>query len=71
MTYVTINYSIEEDFITWKEKFWSSVCEQFGLQTGEDVSVRQYELIVHEDLPKEKIFQGEAARLNSFINQKP
>ncbi|KAI2795909.1 hypothetical protein BLOT_016382 [Blomia tropicalis] len=62
--------NIEEDFITWKEKFWFSVCEQFGLQTGEDISTRQYELILHDDLPKEKIFSGEIARLNSYNIQK-
>ncbi|XP_017485883.1 PREDICTED: NADPH--cytochrome P450 reductase-like [Rhagoletis zephyria] len=63
--------NIEEDFITWKEKFWFSICEQFGLQTGEDISTRQYELILHDDLPQEKIFNGEIARLNSFNTQKP
>lgn len=65
------NFSIEEDFITWKEKFWFAICERFGLQRGEDVNTRQYELIVHKDLPPEKIFNGEIARLNSFRNQKP
>lgn len=63
--------NIEEDFITWKEKFWFAICEQFGLQTGEDISTRQYELIVHEDLLSEKIFDGEIARLNSYRIQKP
>jgi len=47
------------------------VCEQFGLQTGEDISLRQYELTIHNDLPEEKVFHGEAARLNSFAIQKP
>ena len=30
--------SIEEDFVTWREKFWPTVCEEFGVQaTGEDI----------------------------------
>ncbi|XP_054166499.1 NADPH--cytochrome P450 reductase-like [Oppia nitens] len=64
--------NIEEDFITWKEKFWASVCEQYDLQTGEEVSSRQYELIVHntEDLAEDKVFRGEVTRLNSYANQK-
>ncbi|CAG2122502.1 unnamed protein product, partial [Medioppia subpectinata] len=62
--------NIEEDFITWKEKFWTSVCEQFDLQTGEEVSSRQYELITYDEIADEKIFHGEVARLNSYVNQK-
>lgn len=64
-------YSIEEDFITWKEKFWFAICERFGLQTGEDISTRQYELILHEDIDNEKVFSGEIARLNSYRTHKP
>lgn len=31
-------FSIEEDFITWREKFWPTVCEHFGVQaTGDQV----------------------------------
>ena len=30
--------SIEEDFVSWREKFWPVVCEMFGVEaTGEDV----------------------------------
>ena len=30
--------SIEEDFITWKDKFWPSMCKKFGIATvGEDI----------------------------------
>lgn len=30
--------SIEEDFITWKDKFWPSMCEKFGIAAiGEDI----------------------------------
>nr|XP_027203327.1 NADPH--cytochrome P450 reductase-like [Dermatophagoides pteronyssinus] len=65
--------NIEEDFITWKEKFWLAICEKFGVErSGEDINTRQYELIKHdEDLPPEKIFTGEVVRLGSYRNQKP
>lgn len=26
--------SLEEDFISWKERFWPAVCEHFGLDTA-------------------------------------
>uniref|UniRef100_A0A0B7BHS3 NADPH--cytochrome P450 reductase n=1 Tax=Arion vulgaris TaxID=1028688 RepID=A0A0B7BHS3_9EUPU len=65
--------NIEEDFVTWKEKFWPAVCTHFGVEaTGENVNTRQYALTpVSEDFPKEKIFTGEVARVGSFANQKP
>lgn len=65
--------NIEEDFVTWKEKFWPAVCAAFGVEaTGENVNTRQYELgTVPEDLPKERIFKGEPARVGSFVTQKP
>lgn len=35
--------NLEDDFITWKEDFWLSVCQEFGIEaTGEDFSMRQY-----------------------------
>ncbi|KAH7637560.1 nadph--cytochrome p450 reductase-like [Dermatophagoides farinae] len=64
--------NIEEDFITWKEKFWMCICEKFGVErSGEDFNTRQYDLILHEDLPPEKVFTGEVVRLGSYRNQKP
>lgn len=64
--------NLEEDFITWKERFWPAVCETFGIQsTGEDISMRQYRLVVHDDLPEEKVFHGEVARLHSYKSQRP
>ncbi|XP_005109646.1 NADPH--cytochrome P450 reductase [Aplysia californica] len=65
--------NIEEDFVTWKEKFWPAVCAYFGVEaTGENVNTRQYELgTVAEDLSKEKVFNGEPARLGSYNTQKP
>ncbi|KAG5345231.1 NCPR reductase, partial [Acromyrmex charruanus] len=64
--------NIEDDFITWKDKFWPAVCEFFGIEaTGEDVSIRQYKLTEHVDLPADRIYTGELARLHSFVNQRP
>lgn len=64
--------NIEEDFITWKEQLWSSVCSLFNVQlSGEDINLRQYELEVHNDLPKEAIYVGEIARLGSYRKQRP
>ncbi|XP_050408551.1 NADPH--cytochrome P450 reductase [Patella vulgata] len=64
--------NIEEDFVSWREKFWPIVCEHFGVQaTGDDSSIRQYSLQVNEDLPAEKIYHGEISRLGSFNLQKP
>ncbi|GFR11768.1 NADPH--cytochrome P450 reductase [Trichonephila clavata] len=64
--------NIEEDFITWKERFWGAVCEHFQIISfGEDINLRQYQLVLHEDLPQEKLFTGEISRLNSYRNQRP
>ncbi|KYN41090.1 NADPH--cytochrome P450 reductase [Trachymyrmex septentrionalis] len=63
--------NIEDDFITWKDKFWPAVCEFFGIEgAGEDVSIRQYKLTEHVDLPADRIYIGELARLHSFANQR-
>ncbi|KAL3858480.1 hypothetical protein ACJMK2_013069 [Sinanodonta woodiana] len=64
--------NIEEDFITWREKFWPAVCEFYGVQAvGDQISIRQYTLTVHDDLPGEKVYNGEITRLGSFKNQRP
>ncbi|KAK3930967.1 NADPH--cytochrome P450 reductase [Frankliniella fusca] len=64
--------NIEDDFITWKEGFWPAVCEYFGIETmGEDVSVRQYKLTEHSDIDPSRLYNGEVARLHSFVNQRP
>ncbi|XP_029178523.1 NADPH--cytochrome P450 reductase-like isoform X2 [Nylanderia fulva] len=63
--------NIEDDFITWKDKFWPAVCDFFGIEgAGEDVSIRQYKLTEHVDLPADHIYTGEIARLHSFQNQR-
>lgn len=63
--------NIEDDFITWKDKFWPAVCEYFGIEsTGEDISIRQYRLEEYEDAP-DRVYTGEMARLHSLKNQRP
>lgn len=62
--------NIEEDFISWKERFWSAVCEHFHIESlGEDINLRQYQLVLPEEPPS--VFTGEIARLNSYKTQKP
>ncbi|ESN99807.1 hypothetical protein HELRODRAFT_113572 [Helobdella robusta] len=64
--------NIEEDFLSWKEKFWPAVCDYFGVSdAGEDVNVRQYSLTLHNDPEKVTLFKGEPGRIGSFQNQKP
>jgi NADPH-ferrihemoprotein reductase len=65
--------NIEEDFVTWMDKFWTCVCDQFGISSQEQdgISIRQYKQNVHKDLPSEKVFKGEVSRLNSYIRQRP
>lgn len=64
--------NIEDDFITWKDKFWPAVCDYFGIEaTGEDVSVRQYRLTEHPDVNPDRVYTGEVARLHSLKNQRP
>nr|6J79_A Chain A, Heme oxygenase 1,NADPH--cytochrome P450 reductase [Rattus norvegicus]6J79_B Chain B, Heme oxygenase 1,NADPH--cytochrome P450 reductase [Rattus norvegicus] len=60
--------NLEEDFITWREQFWPAVCEFFGVEAS---SIRQYELVVHEDMDVAKVYTGEMGRLKSYENQKP
>ncbi|TRY57975.1 hypothetical protein DNTS_027331, partial [Danionella cerebrum] len=64
--------NLEEDFVSWREQFWPAVCEHFGVEaTGEESSIRQYELQVYTDVNMNKIYTGELGRLKSFENQKP
>uniref|UniRef100_A0A8C1JHC8 NADPH--hemoprotein reductase n=1 Tax=Cyprinus carpio TaxID=7962 RepID=A0A8C1JHC8_CYPCA len=64
--------NLEEDFISWKEQFWPAVCEFFGVEaTGEDSSIRQFELVVHNDINMNEVYTGEMGRLKSFQTQKP
>uniref|UniRef100_U5EZ84 NADPH--cytochrome P450 reductase n=1 Tax=Corethrella appendiculata TaxID=1370023 RepID=U5EZ84_9DIPT len=64
--------NIEDDFITWKDKFWPAVCDFFGIEsTGEDVLTRQYRLLEQPDVTPDRIYTGEIARLSSLVNQRP
>ncbi|KAG5683647.1 hypothetical protein PVAND_012918 [Polypedilum vanderplanki] len=64
--------NIEDDFITWKDKFWPTVCDFYGIEsTGEDVMMRQYRLLEQPDVAPDRIYTGEVARLHSLVNQRP
>nr|UCK81639.1 NADPH--cytochrome P450 reductase [Arenicola marina] len=64
--------NIEEDFVTWREKFWPAVCENFGITSiGEEMSMRQYAVTVHDETVPDKVFTGEPARHGSFKTQRP
>ncbi|XP_035290801.1 NADPH--cytochrome P450 reductase isoform X2 [Anguilla anguilla] len=64
--------NLEEDFVSWREQFWPAVCEHFGVEaTGEESSIRQYELVLHTDINMNKVYTGELGRLKSFETQKP
>ncbi|GCB77902.1 hypothetical protein scyTo_0015731 [Scyliorhinus torazame] len=64
--------NLEEDFIMWREQFWPAVCEHFGVEaTGDDSSIRQYELVMHNDMNMNKVYTGEMGRLKAYEIQKP
>lgn len=72
LTWTLLLSSIEEDFVTWKENLWPSVCQRFGIDSSEQRAiVREYQFTVHTDMPSERIFEGEPHRLGSYENQKP
>ncbi|XP_014294444.1 NADPH--cytochrome P450 reductase isoform X1 [Halyomorpha halys] len=65
--------NIEDDFITWKDGLWPTVCEFFSIEaSGEEFNMRQYRVTEHdkEALP-DRIYTGEIARIFSYKNQKP
>merc|ERR1719297_426277 len=66
--------NLEDDFITWKEAFWASVCQEFNIEaSSEDFNTRQYEhkILEEGDYKPEKLYTGEVARLRSYITQRP
>lgn len=66
-----VDPSMEEDFLTWKDKFWPAVLDFFGMEMKLlDISMRQYKLVVPEVTP-DKVFTGEIARLRAYQTQRP
>ena len=63
--------SIEEDFVTWKERLWPAVCAYFGLDATEGSIGRDYDLVVHTDMTASQVFSGEPYKLGSYQDQKP
>ncbi|XP_061395304.1 NADPH--cytochrome P450 reductase [Musca vetustissima] len=64
--------NIEDDFITWKDRFWPSVCDFYGIEgSGEEVLMRQFRLLEQPDVQPDRIYTGEIARLHSMQNQRP
>ncbi|XP_032581552.1 NADPH--cytochrome P450 reductase isoform X2 [Drosophila sechellia] len=64
--------NIEDDFITWKDRFWPAVCDHFGIEGGgEEVLIRQYRLLEQPEVQPDRIYTGEIARLHSIQNQRP
>lgn len=35
---VWLPFSLEEDFVSWREQFWPAVCEHFGVEALGDES---------------------------------
>lgn len=70
--------NIEEDFVNWREVFWPSVCKFFDVHMSKgniqrSLSVttsRGFKVKTFKDLPAEKIYSGEIARLGALKNQK-
>ena len=66
--------NLEDDFITWKELFWQSVCNEFNLELiGQDFSMRQYEetILKNGDYNPDRVYNGEPYRLRSLKTQRP
>ncbi|EFO27526.2 FAD binding domain-containing protein [Loa loa] len=62
--------NLEEDFMRWREGFWSAITNIFGWEIAETGSLRQYRLEIVEDFSV-KLFTGEYGRLGSFEKQRP
>lgn len=38
LTVFPLYFSLEEDFVSWREQFWPAVCEHFGVEPLGDES---------------------------------
>lgn len=67
--------SLEEDFLTWKEEFWLSVCESFKIDSSvlADFNSRAFEekILQPGEYDENRLFRGEPKRLHSLENQNP
>ena len=66
--------NLEDDFITWKEQFWQSACNEFNLEIlAQDFSMRQYEqtILKEGEYNPDRIYNGEPYRLRSLKTQRP
>ena len=68
-----ILFSIEEDFVTWKEGLWPVIVQYYGLDASHASNQigREFQLVLHEDLPPKNVYSGEPHKLGSYLNQKP
>lgn len=69
--------NLEEDFVRWREAFWPAVLSKYNIDVREirrrlsTCSERQFELVVHHDLPQDKIYSGEMNKLKAYVTQRP
>lgn len=66
--------NIEDDFITWKDKFWPAVCEKYNIESaGEEELTRQFRHVLHppDEVSPNSVFTGEIAKLHSLQVQRP
>uniref|UniRef100_A0A7M5USV6 Uncharacterized protein n=2 Tax=Clytia hemisphaerica TaxID=252671 RepID=A0A7M5USV6_9CNID len=67
--------NIEDDFVSWRETFWDTVCEKYHLNKDKrklSCSVsRDYTLKKPENLSDDQIYQGEITKLGSYTKQRP
>jgi hypothetical protein len=61
--------NLEDDFITWKEAFWASVCQELNIEaSNEEVNTRQYE---HKVRPPFQVFFYRTAMVYNFFRTPP
>eukprot|EP00116_Pleurobrachia_bachei_P002205 sb/3462467/ len=64
--------NIEDDYLNWKEAFWTDVCAKFNLTKSEDnLNIRNYKLEEHESIHSSSVFKGEMGYLGSYSSQRP